>query len=227
MLKRIINSYIAPALIYPLIYSILVTLRLTEKGKEHEKKALAEGKPLIYTFWHSRLLYFPHYYRKTSHDLKILISPSVDGEIITRIATFYGFGAIRGSSFKQARKAFMALKKSILDGFSVGLVADGSRGPSEVFQPGSLMLSKLTGSAVIPLTVSYSSFWTLKTWDRTMIPKPFSDVVVIYGKPVTCPKNADSDDLERLRATLGENLSRITGEADSFFNNNSAKPQHT
>jgi hypothetical protein len=97
------------------------------------------------------------------------------------------------------------------------LIADGSRGPVYKLQPGSLLLSKLTGSPALPITVSFSRHWTLGTWDRLMIPKPFAKVVVVYGEPVYAPRDCGEEEMEIKRVEMETRLLSITKRADSFF----------
>jgi lysophospholipid acyltransferase (LPLAT)-like uncharacterized protein len=213
--KDFINAYIVPPVVSVLIRLISVTLRVTVVGAEHEAKILADGRPRILSFWHGRLFYLPHHYRKSAGDWEILVSPSGDGEIIARTLATFGFGIVRGSSFKSATKALMALRRHVEEGKSAVLIADGSRGPREALQPGALMVSKLAGGApTLPITTAFSKQWTLKTWDKLAIPKPFAAAVVVYGEPVVCPKDADSEQLEAARAKLEAELHRITRLAE-------------
>jgi len=216
-MKKFINTYVVPPLAYLLIRLFSYTLKLHEAGAENERRLVEEGKGAILAFWHGRLFYMPHYYRKSPGRFKILVSPSVDGEIIARTLSMFGFGLVRGSSYKSATKALLALARSVDDGFWPTLIADGSRGPIYNLQPGSLMLSKLSGRPALPVTVSFSDYWTLKTWDRLMIPKPFSKVVVIFGQPVSVPEKCDSGMLETKRVEMEAELKRITEMADSYF----------
>ena len=220
-MKKFLHSYVIPVFAYALIYLVSKTLRLREEGKDIERGLEREGKPIIYAFWHGRLFYCPYYYKTRSpHPVshyKILVSPSVDGEIIARTLSLFGYGVARGSSYKSARRGLMELRKSVEEGFSAVLIADGSRGPAYHAQPGSLMLSKLTGRPVLPFTVSFSKHWTMKSWDKMMIPKPFSEVVIIYGAPVSVPGDCDAATLEEKRSELERTLRGITERADSYF----------
>jgi len=223
MLKKIVNTYIVPPIAYLLILVISFTLRREETGKAHEAQAKASGKPTILSFWHGRLFYFPYYFWKSNKTWKILSSPSVDGEIIARTLSFFGYGVVRGSTFKNARKALRELKRHTDDGYNTVLIADGSRGPALKLQSGALMVSKLTGAYALPVTVSFDRYWNLKTWDRLMIPKPFSKVIVSFGEPVTVPEKCDSATLEEKRIELEKTLLRITEEADNYFDQQADK----
>ncbi len=215
-MKRWFTTYIAPPVLAAAIYLIILTLRVIEIDKDIEKNLETEDKPIIYTYWHGRMFFYPCYY-KNRPGFKLLVSPSEDGEIIARMAYLFGYGVVRGSSYKNPRTALRKLKRVVESGFSTLLIADGSRGPFEKLQPGALMLSKLTGRPALPTTVSFSRCWRAKSWDRLMIPKPFSKAVVVYGAPVTVPKDCDSDGLEEKRKELEQTLRSITRLADNYF----------
>ncbi|MBI4667239.1 MAG: lysophospholipid acyltransferase family protein [Nitrospinae bacterium] len=216
-MKNFLNSYVAPPVAFLLIWLISVTLRLFVEGGERESALLGQGKNYSLVFWHGRLFYLPYYYRKTAGRFRILASPSVDGEIIARTLKLFGFGVVRGSSFKGAAKALLALARSASDGYCPVLIADGSRGPIYNLQPGALLISKLSGAPALPVTVSFSSYWTLPTWDKLMIPKPFSKVVVIYGTPVTLSRDCGEDALEKARLDMEADMTAITQRADGYF----------
>lgn len=215
-MKRFLHAYVIPPLACALIYVISATLRVTEAGKDMEDELEKEGGPIIYTFWHGRLFYYPYYYKRRER-YRILVSPSVDGEIIARTLALFGFGITRGSSFKNSRAALRELKRSLDEGYSTVLIADGSRGPRHALQPGALMLAKLTGRPALPMTVSFSSYWTINSWDRLIIPKPFAKAVVIYGPPVRVDGGCGAEELEAKRRELENTLLEITELADNFF----------
>ncbi len=219
MLKKLINTYFIPPILYLAMRLICSTLRVTVAGAEIKQRMDDEGKPIILVFWHGRLFYVPYHYRKTHSQWKVLISASADGETASRALSFFGYGIVRGSSYKNARKALRELTRHANNGFNIAIIADGSRGPLFTLQPGALMISKLTGAKALPVTFSFSKCWTLNSWDRMIIPKPFSKVVVMYGEPVSVPKGCDSATLEEKRDELEARLISITSQADKFFEN--------
>ena len=216
-MKQFINSYIVPPLAYWMLYFISATLKVIEVNKDIEKALDIENNTAIGTLWHSRIFFIPYYYRTKRHRVSALASPSTDGEIIARILSRFGFNVVRGSSFKNSRSALRELRRCVEDGQCLVLIADGSRGPALKLQSGSLMLSKLTGRPVLPFTVSFSKYWTINSWDRLMIPRPFSSAVVMYGNPVTVLSSSDSQQMELKRLELEKTLLDITEQADTYF----------
>ncbi len=220
-MKRFIHSYIIPPIAYITLYLVSATLRLEQVDNDFQQELVGNNITAIGLFWHGRLFYVPYHYRRWLGKVAILVSPSVDGEIISRTLNWFGFKTVRGSSYKSSRSALRKLQRNINDGVWPVLIADGSRGPAFKLQPGALMLSKLTGSPILPLTVSFSKYWTVNSWDKLMIPKPFASVVVVYGQPVTVPSSGDSQQLELKRLELERILLDITEKADKYF---AAKP---
>ena len=88
----------------------------------------------------------------------------------------------------------------------VAITLDGPRGPAEVAQPGAVWLAKATGNPLLPIHSEAASSWTLKSWDRTQIPKPFTTVAMAVGKPIYVPRNADERALDESRLALEASL---------------------
>ncbi|HJM82380.1 MAG TPA: lysophospholipid acyltransferase family protein [Nitrospinota bacterium] len=216
-MKSIFNIYVAPFLAYWLLRLLSFTLRLELVGEEIEVQLRKRG-PTILLLWHGRLLYYPHHYRNRSHEFNLLVSPSSDGEIMARVLTAFGFQTIRGSSYSKARSALRELKRSTDNGNCTAMIADGSRGPVYKLQSGALMLAKLTGAPILPTAVSFSNRWTLNSWDKLMIPKPFSKVIFMYEKPVYVPSNCSSAKLKKIRVGLEKTMIEMTARADTWFN---------
>jgi lysophospholipid acyltransferase (LPLAT)-like uncharacterized protein len=98
-----------------------------------------------------------------------------------------------------------------------GFAVDGPRGPARKVQPGAVWLAKLTGSPVVPFHMEASSFWSLKSWDRTQIPRPFSTVALTVGAPIDVPGNADEAVLEARRLELERSLFALEHRAAALL----------
>ncbi|MDH5637894.1 MAG: lysophospholipid acyltransferase family protein [Nitrospinota bacterium] len=219
-LKRFLLAHLAAPAARALIWLLCVTIRLKVEGAANEDALDREGKPGIICCWHGRLLFLPYYYRHVRRKnavMDVLASSSHDGEFVARVSRLFGFGVIRGSSYKNSRTALRAMARSVAQGRWPGIIADGSRGPAFVAQPGSVMLAKITGAPVIPVTVAFDRYWTLNSWDRMQIPKPFTRGVVIHGNPVVFPSGGGREELDTKRKELNRTLGRITGRADGYF----------
>jgi len=214
--KQFAYKYIIPFFGSVYIYIIGLTCRRIVINKEIEEFLLKQGINPIYTFWHGRMLYFPYLYRfQNKHH--ILASPSKDGEIIGNLLKIYGFNIVWGSTFKKGAKALLNLIRVIKNGDSVVLIADGSRGPAFKAQDGAIKIAKLTGIPIVPMTYSVSRKKVLSSWDRFVIPYPFSKIAVKYGEPVYVPPDADDEVMELKRQELEKKLNDITEFADKYF----------
>jgi lysophospholipid acyltransferase (LPLAT)-like uncharacterized protein len=135
--------------------------------------------PTVFAFWHRSLLACA--YRFRNRQIAILISRSFDGELIARTVELLGFRAIRGSSSRGGATGLRQMAEAYAAGHRCAITADGPRGPSQVAKPGPAQLAALTGAPWVGAFYAFPlSAWTLKSWDRFLIPKPFSRVLVTF-----------------------------------------------
>lgn len=138
-------------------------------------------QPVVFTLWHGEML--PLLYHHRNQGIAVLISDHRDGEMIARIAERFGFGTVRGSTSKGASRALVGMARALEAGHDVAVTPDGPRGPARSFAPGALVAAQRSGVPVIPLAVTATRAWRLRSWDRFLIPKPFSRVTIAYGDP--------------------------------------------
>jgi lysophospholipid acyltransferase (LPLAT)-like uncharacterized protein len=135
--------------------------------------------PTIYAFWHRSLLVCAHRFR--DKDIAILISRSFDGELIARTVERLGFRVIRGSSSQGGPTGLRQMADAYDAGHRCAFTADGPRGPAMMAKPGPVQLAQLVDA---PWVAAFYALplraWTLKTWDRFLIPKPFAKVLVTF-----------------------------------------------
>jgi lysophospholipid acyltransferase (LPLAT)-like uncharacterized protein len=98
-------------------------------------------------------------------------------------------------------------------GQAAGFTLDGPRGPARVAQPGAIWLAKATGHPVLPFHAEASRYWTLGSWDKTQIPKPFSTVALAIGRPIDVPRDASELQQEEKRLELESTLRSLEGHA--------------
>ncbi|MBI5183712.1 MAG: lysophospholipid acyltransferase family protein [Nitrospinae bacterium] len=174
------------------------------------------NKNRITTFWHGRMLFITYLYRFQQR-YTVLVSPSNDGDMISGIIRNLGISVVRGSSYKGGTKAFLKLIRIVKNGGCAGLISDGSRGPRYKVQGGIIDLARLTGAPIIPLTYSAKRKKVFKSWDRFILPYPFTRIVVIYGEPLYLHRDATQDIVEDKRKELEDRLNKITLDADRYF----------
>jgi lysophospholipid acyltransferase (LPLAT)-like uncharacterized protein len=139
-------------------------------------------QPVIFALWHGQLL--PLLYHHRNEGISILISEHGDGEIIARIAKSLGCRTVRGSTSRGAARALLGLVREIQDGHDLAITPDGPRGPAKSVAPGTVVVAQRGRAPIIPIAVSVSAGWRLKSWDRFLIPRPFATVTVGYGDAI-------------------------------------------
>ena len=187
----------------PVITALGSSLTWKVEGLEHLQFE-GNGKRPIMAFWHGRVLTATYYFRRRG--IVVMISENFDGEWIARIIEQFGFRTSRGSTTRGGQRALLQLKREMDRGLPSGFAVDGPRGPARQAQPGAIWLAKLTGNPVVPFHMEASRYWTLKSWDRTQIPKPFSTVALVVGAPNDLPTQADEVALEAKRVELEQSL---------------------
>src|SRR5687768_11154523 len=212
-LKRFQAAAIA-ALAYPLINALGQTLRWRVEGRKHLDEIAASGRQPVMAFWHGRILPATFYFRRRG--IVVITSENFDGEWIARIIERFGYGTARGSTSRGALKALLQLKRDMEAGKPAGFTLDGPRGPARVAQPGAIWLAKATGNPVLPFHLEASSHWSLRSWDRTQIPKPFSTVALVVGEPMPVPGDAGDEQLEAARIDLERRLRDLEQRAQSL-----------
>ncbi|MEX1048387.1 MAG: lysophospholipid acyltransferase family protein [Akkermansiaceae bacterium] len=164
-----------------------------------------QAAPVIFALWHNRIFTLPPIWWKTGGNGRksvVLTSASKDGAILSRAMAVFGLGAVRGSSSRRAVAALIGMKRALKDGFDICITPDGPRGPRHSFHPGVIKLAESSGAPIVPIHASYSSAWRLKTWDRLVIPKPFSRVRVIFDEMLVVPPKLGEAAFETCRERL-------------------------
>ncbi len=209
-LKRLEAGLIA-GLGYPLIALLGSTFRWRVTGLEHLSVIQAAGRQPIMGFWHGRILPATCYFRRRG--IVVITSENFDGEWIARIIEKFGFRTARGSTSRGASKALHQLVRDMAAGRPAGFTLDGPRGPRCQAQPGAVWLAKATGNPVLPFHLEAARHWTLPSWDRTQVPKPFSLVALAVGAPVDVPREADDALIEAKRKELERALAELQQRA--------------
>jgi lysophospholipid acyltransferase (LPLAT)-like uncharacterized protein len=194
-----------------MVAALGATLRWHVDGLEHLDAVLASGRQPVMAFWHGRILPATYYFRRRG--IVVMTSENFDGEWIARIIERFGYHAARGSTSRGGRRALVAMKRAMDRGLPAGFTLDGPRGPAERAQPGAIWLAKATGNPLLPFHMEADRHWTLRSWDRTQIPKPFARVAVAIGAPLEVPAEASEESLETARVCLEHALASLRTQA--------------
>jgi hypothetical protein len=191
---------------YGIIRLIGPTLRVSVSYEEGAQTTL-DQRPLIASFWHSCMIPATYIFRNMG--IRVMSSNSYDGEYMGRIIHKFGFVAVKGSSSRNAVRALLGLRRALEEGWTVAFTLDGPRGPRHKVKPGPVALARSSGFALTMFHAAVDRAWMLNTWDRLMIPMPFSRVLVRVGKLIPVPEDATEEDLERYTSELQTALDRV------------------
>lgn len=222
-LSRRLARLIAP-LMGILVRLYFLTIRVHD---EPRSAAFRRGRRprAVYALWHSHQLSAIWQYRHCG--AATLASAHRDAQYPAMAARSLGYTVVRGSSTRGGEVAFRELLTLLHDGHCVALTTDGPRGPRHVVKPGIIHLAARAGVPVIPLAIGHSSCWTLKSWDRFRIPKPFSRGYALWGEPVwTPPMSPSRAELETARLAVETQLERLEAEADRMAHQTADSARH-
>ena len=217
---------IVPRIVWVLLRIIGLTWRFEVIGEEGATP-LPGGQGAgaeIFCFWHQCVLPCTIYFRRTG--AIILISRSFDGELITRILRMFGFDAVRGSSSRGAREGLLGLKDVIDSGKPAIFTADGPRGPIYQTKMGPIKLAQMTGARIGAFHLLPQRAWVMGSWDRFLVPKPFTRIVVSWARWTYVPTDLPPDEFEPMRQQLNDAIERARLRAVEHFQQRSPeRPQ--
>ena len=205
--QRIVLA-VVPPIVRVLLWLVGLTWRFEVIAEEGVTPVVFGQKPgpEIYCFWHQCVLPCTVYFRRSG--AVILISRSFDGELITRVLRLFGFGAVRGSSSRGAREGLLGLKRVIETGRTAIFTADGPRGPIYQTKLGPIKLAQTTGAPIGVFHLQPEHAWILNSWDRFLIPKPFTRIVVSWAQWTRVPADLPAEQYEVKRRELNDAMER-------------------
>ncbi|HRI89777.1 MAG TPA: lysophospholipid acyltransferase family protein [Candidatus Hydrogenedentes bacterium] len=193
--QRLLLSVIS-TLIALLLRGIHATCKVVEHNRPIFDNAKREHGRVIIAVWHEVLPLGICIFRNS--DTHTLTSYSYDGEMAARAVRKLGIFALRGSSSRGGSDALRRMEAAISAQKTVGITLDGPRGPRRVAKPGAAVLSARTGVPIIPVSFAASRYWRLKSWDKMVIPKPFTTIECSFGTLIT-PMDDNSDEAIELK----------------------------
>ena len=217
-MKKFINSFIlaiVPLLAYWVIKLISWSISIESIYDHVQDDHWRKGKACIFAFWHGRLLMMPTLYK--GKEVAIPISLHQDGELISRTVKYFGVRSIRGSTTRGGFSAMREMLKASEQGYDIAITPDGPRGPRYRVQNGIIELARRTGMTIIPITFNASRKKIFRSWDRFVLPYPFSRGVYIFGEPLLVPHQVSKGAFEQTRLLLERRLREITDRGDRYF----------
>jgi len=200
------------------IRCLRATVRIRRHGDERVREWERTGTHFILAFWHRHLLLMPYAYR--GRRISVLVSQSKDGELIARTVAHLGIDSSRGSSSRGGIAGMRSLLRKAAEGWDIAFTPDGPRGPLREVQPGVILAAAATGLAVLPVAIAASRAKLLRSWDRFLVPLPFSKVHIVYGEPLTVERRGD---LEQAAAELKRRLDGAEAAAEGMVGSSAVK----
>lgn len=204
---------IAPPVVSAVLRLLSWTLRPRFINDQPLRAVLASGDAVIVAFWHNRLLMMPLV--APGQRFCIMVSQHRDGEIATRALAGWGIRTVRGSTTRGGVGGFLRLLDAFRCGYTLAVVPDGPRGPRYVAKPGVIRLAKATGAPIYPVTFAARRATRLRSWDRLIIPWPFTRVAIAVGEPLHVGREANAAELETDRLTLERRLTELARAAET------------
>jgi lysophospholipid acyltransferase (LPLAT)-like uncharacterized protein len=209
--QRIVLSMIVAAG-YSFIRVLGPTLRISVSYEDGAQKTLDE-RPRVASFWHECMI--PASYLFRDMGIRVMSSYSYDGEYMGRIIRKFGFVAVKGSSSRNPIKSLLGLRRALDQGWTVAFTLDGPRGPRRKVKPGPAGLARSSGVPMTTFHAAVDKAWMINSWDRMMIPKPFSRVLVRVGKLIPVPRDTSDEELVRYSDELQTTLDRVCAFAEA------------
>ena len=188
-----------------LIRGLHATLRV-----RHVRLENIENTPqYILAFWHAHLLLMLH--SRYRLPISVMISRSKDGEYIARVFDWYGVNSARGSSHRGGSAALRELIREARAGKNIVFTPDGPKGPARIAKDGVVYAAQATGLPIVPIAFAAKKKKLLRSWDRMVVPMPFSRALFLYGDPIVVPRDGD---VEEWRVEIERRMNALADEAD-------------
>jgi len=202
-MAKFLTSKTFSRILYHFIRAYSATFRLTVENEKSWLDHVDKGGRVLLCTWHQQFFSFIRYFQKyRPYEPSLMISRSNDGEIISRIANLTGWHTARGSSSKGGRAALVEMADRLRGTGLAAHIVDGPRGPAGIVKRGAIQLAHDAGAVIVPVYAVAERAWYFNSWDRFLLPKPFSKVLIQYGEIIEVTKCDDMTHIESQRKGL-------------------------
>lgn len=214
--RRFLYYYLFPYVGLFLVRLLSASYRMRIVDPDNEQNILKSGGRLVYASWHQR--FFPGMtFFSTRKPIAVIISQSRDGEMAARAVNILGWQAVRGSSSQGGKQALETIKILVEQGYKVGHIVDGPRGPFGTVKPGLIRIAQYADLPIVPTIISGQNRWVFNSWDRFMVPKPFSRVIIRFGSPVYVPRDMGQGGFEQMQERVAQGLKQLYEDTDAIW----------
>ncbi|MCX5863518.1 MAG: lysophospholipid acyltransferase family protein [Deltaproteobacteria bacterium] len=189
---------------------LFATCRVRVHGAENLERCEAK---CVAVFWHYSVFPIIAVNRGRDRGWAAMVSASDDAEFVARILARQGVVSVRGSRHRGGLAALKGLIGLMHQGYNAVIVADGSKGPAKVMQAGAILLASKSAAPILPMAVAADRYWVFRSWDRTLLPKPFARLDLWYGEPMIVPEKAGAEEIERCRLEMEQRLNGLYAQA--------------
>jgi hypothetical protein len=190
------------------------SLRVRVHSEDPAADPRVATRGFLYSLWHETLLAPAALF--ADRGIHLLISQHHDGELITRIVRRLGFAVVRGSTTRGAVCAVRELRRSASSA-NLAITPDGPRGPRQIMQNGAVYLASRTGLAIVPMGLAFDRPWRAASWDRFILPRPFSRTACVFAAPIAVPRDADAEGLAECQQRVSEAMGRAASQAEALL----------
>jgi lysophospholipid acyltransferase (LPLAT)-like uncharacterized protein len=216
MIRARLLSFLAWSLVS--LWSLTVRVRFV--NSEARDRLLAESGACIYAFWHGSMFLLLRAGRRGG--IVIPVSESTDGEIMACLLKRFGFSTVRGSSSRNGHKALFGMICGLRKGETVGVAVDGPKGPLHEVKKGAAYLAAKMNVPIVPVATAARRSWVLEsTWEKLMLPRPFTRGLVLFGEPLRVTGTTE-EEIESGRLQLEQSLRSLGLEASRLAAKGSA-----
>ena len=207
-IRNAITSQLATALLYRLIRAYSWTFRIKVENEDNWLTHLKNGGTVLICIWHQQFFPAIRYFKKyQKYNPSLMISKSKDGEIIAAVAKRTGWHPVRGSSSRGGSEALHGMIDRLKTSRLSGHVVDGPRGPAGIVKSGVIRMAHTTDAMIVPFYAYADKAWYMNSWDKFMIPRPFTKVTLRFGAMIKFDPSENNEDFEKQRLHL-ENIMR-------------------
>lgn len=201
--RQLATTKLVSSILYRIARLYCATFRLKIVNEEPWLGYLEQGGRVLLCAWHQQFFSAIRYFKKYGkYHPCLMISKSLDGEIVAGIASRSGWYPVRGSSSRDGSAALKEMTARLQQFGLAAHILDGPRGPAGIVKPGIISLAHATNAVIVPAYITAEKMWLFNSWDRFMIPKPFSKVSINYGERIELPPLITDTDFENQRLML-------------------------
>ncbi len=204
LIKKLSTSKVFSFFVYLFVRIYLLSVSGTIRNDRTWMRLMREKQPVLICMFHQQFFCIVRFFRRyLIFHPRILISRSRDGDMASDVVRYSGGSVARGSSSRGGKAAMEEMITHMASGGGFGLnLVDGPQGPLGKVKPGSIRMAQKAGAVIVPCWVRYDDAWYIGSWDRYMIPKPFTRMTMTFGDPIAVDPQAIGDGFERVRQEL-------------------------